>query len=67
MFFPSFGEENRIASIFMGVKGIVSFELKSKGGDWGGPTDRGSWRFCSLGCEPCVENDKSALIDDRRE
>lgn len=41
MFFPSFGEENRIASIFMGVKGILSFELKAKGGEWGGPTDRG--------------------------
>lgn len=39
MFFPSFGEENRVASIFMGVKGIVSFELKAKGGAWGGPTD----------------------------
>ena len=28
---------------------------------------RDPWRFCSLGCEPCVENDESALIDDRRE
>ena len=26
MFFPSFGEENRIASIFMGVKGIISID-----------------------------------------
>ena len=41
MFFPSFGEENRIASIFMGVKGIISFELRAKGGTWGGPVDRG--------------------------
>lgn len=41
MFFPSFGEENRVALIGMGVKGIVTFELKAKGGDWGGPTRQG--------------------------
>lgn len=75
MFFPSFGEENRIASIFMGVKGIVSFELKSKGGDWGGPTDRGIhgafaawvanpvWRMTKALSSMIGENENEILID----
>lgn len=75
MFFPSFGEENRIASIFMGVKGIVSFELSCRGGDWGGPADRGIhgafaawvanpvWRMAKALSTMVGENENEILID----
>ncbi|MEA4846114.1 MAG: M20/M25/M40 family metallo-hydrolase [Clostridiaceae bacterium] len=75
MFFPSFGEENRIASIFMGVKGIISFELKAKGGAWGGPTDRGIhgafaawvgnpvWRLIKALSSMVGKDEKEILVD----
>ena len=75
MFFPSFGEENRIASIFMGVKGIVGYELKAKGGAWGGPTDRGihgafaawvgnpAWRLVKALSSMVGEDEKEILIE----
>jgi acetylornithine deacetylase/succinyl-diaminopimelate desuccinylase-like protein len=75
MFFPSFGEENRIASIFMGVKGIISFELKAKGGAWGGPTDRGIhgafaawvgnpvWRLVKALSSMVGKDEKEILVD----
>lgn len=75
MFFPSFGEENRIASIFMGVKGIISFELKAKGGAWGGPTDRGihgafaawvgnpAWRLVKALSSMVGKDEKEILVD----
>lgn len=75
MFFPSFGEENRIASIFMGVKGIISFELRAKGGTWGGPVDRGihgafaawvanpAWRLVKALSTMIGENENDIRID----
>lgn len=75
MFFPSFGEENRIASIFMGVKGIISFELKVRGGSWGGPADRGihgafaawvanpAWRLLKALSTMVGENENEILVE----
>ncbi|WP_233183929.1 M20/M25/M40 family metallo-hydrolase [Paenibacillus sonchi] len=75
MFFPSFGEENRVASIFMGVKGIVSFELKAKGGSWGGPKERGihgafaawvgnpAWRLVKALSTMVGEDEKEILVE----
>jgi len=39
MLFPWFGEENDVATIRLGTKGIIYFELICKGGEWGGPTE----------------------------
>lgn len=78
MFFPSFGEENRVALIGMGVKGIVSFELKAKGGEWGGPTKQGIhgcfaawvnnpiWRLIKALSTMVGEDEKEIKIDDFR-
>ena len=75
MFFPSFGEENRVASIFMGVKGIISLELTARGGEWGGPTERGihgafaawvanpAWRLIKALSTMIGENENEILID----
>lgn len=75
MFFPSFGEENRVASIFMGVKGIISLELTARGGEWGGPTERGIhsafaawvanpvWRLVKALSTMIGENENEILID----
>ncbi len=60
----------------MGVKGIVSFELKAKGGSWGGgPTDRGIhgafaawvsnpvWRLVRALSTMIGDDEKEILID----
>src|SRR5690606_14599017 len=40
--FPFFSEdEEGVPSMTLGTKGILYFELECRGGDWGGPTERG--------------------------
>ncbi len=41
-YFPFYGEDRKGKPIlYLGVKGIVFFELVCRGGEWGGPTTRG--------------------------
>jgi acetylornithine deacetylase/succinyl-diaminopimelate desuccinylase-like protein len=42
MLFPFFNQdETHQAYMWLGTKGLLYFELKAQGGDWGGPTSRG--------------------------
>ena len=59
----------------MGVKGIISFELRAKGGTWGGPVDRGihgafaawvanpAWRLVKALSTMIGENENDIRID----
>jgi acetylornithine deacetylase/succinyl-diaminopimelate desuccinylase-like protein len=42
VYFPSYGQDRHgKMRLWLGVKGILAFELVCRGGDWGGPTSRG--------------------------
>ncbi|BAS27999.1 M20/M25/M40 family metallo-hydrolase [Limnochorda pilosa] len=73
--FPFFSEdEEGVPSLTLGTKGILYFELEARGGDWGGPTERGihgsynawvanpAWRLVkALGT--LVDADEKILVD----
>lgn len=42
VYFPFYGQDRRGGPVlWLGVKGIVFFEMACRGGEWGGPTTRG--------------------------
>lgn len=74
--FPFFDQDEAgTPSITLGTKGLLYFELISKGGEWGGPTSRGihgsfnawvknpAWRLVKA-LSTLVDEDENILVED---